>query len=55
MVPSNVPTGLVGTTKGDAGTSRKPWSIFCTVAGGGGILASAATAAGIAAYAVQQL
>jgi hypothetical protein len=35
VVPLTVSTGLMGTTKGDAGTSEDPWSKFCTVAGGG--------------------
>jgi hypothetical protein len=28
---SAVPAGLVGTAKGDAGTSQDPWSNFCAV------------------------
>jgi hypothetical protein len=50
-----VAAGLMGTAKGDAGTSEDPWLKFCAVAGGGGELASAAAAAGVAASAVQHL
>jgi hypothetical protein len=55
VVPSIVAAGLMGTAKGDAGTSEDPWLKFCAVAGGGGELASAAAAAGVAASAVQHL
>jgi hypothetical protein len=50
-----VPAGLVGTTKGDTGTSLDPWSKFCATADGGGELASAAAAASVAASVVRQL
>jgi hypothetical protein len=36
-------------------TLKDPWSRFCAVAGGGGELASASAAAGVATSAVQQL
>jgi hypothetical protein len=55
VVPSAVPGSLVSAAKGDAGTSQDSWSNFCAVARGGGELASAAAAAGVAASAVQQL
>jgi hypothetical protein len=44
VVPSMVPAGLVGTTKGDTGTSLDPWSKFYAAADGGGELASTAAA-----------
>jgi hypothetical protein len=51
-----VPAGLVGTTKGDTGTSLDPWSKFCDVAEGEGELASAAAAAvGVTVSVAQQL
>jgi hypothetical protein len=50
-----VPGSLVSAVKGDAGTSQDLWLNFCAVARGGGKLASAAAAAGVAAYAIQQL
>jgi hypothetical protein len=41
--------------KGDKGTLEDPWSRFCVAARGGGELASAAAAVGVAASAVQQM
>jgi hypothetical protein len=55
VVPATVPAGLVGTTKGDTGTSLDPWSKFCATADGRGELASAAAAASVAASVVRQL
>jgi hypothetical protein len=55
MVPSTTIVGLMGTAKGDAGTSENPWSKFCVVAGGGGKLASATTSVVVVASIVQQL
>jgi transposase len=55
VVPSTVPADLGGTTKGDIGTSLDQWSKFCAAADGGGELASAAVAAGVAASVAQQL
>jgi hypothetical protein len=49
VVPSTAAAGLMGTVKGDAGTSADLWLKFCAVARGGGELASAAAAAGVAA------
>jgi hypothetical protein len=45
--------GLMGAAKGDTGTSLDPWSKFCAVTESGCELASAATAAGVAAPAIQ--
>jgi hypothetical protein len=56
VVLSTMHASLVGTTKGDMGTSQDPWSKFYALAGGGGELASTAAAtAGVAASAIQQL
>jgi hypothetical protein len=55
VVPSTVPADLGGTTKGDIGTSLDPWLKFCAAADGGGELALAAVAAGVAASVAQQL
>jgi hypothetical protein len=53
VVLSTATAGLMGTTKGDAGTSEDQRSRFWAIAGGG--LASATAAAGVATSAVQQL
>jgi hypothetical protein len=55
VVQSTVPAGLMGTVKGNTKTSQDPWSKFCAIVGGGGKLASAVAAAGVAASVVQQL
>jgi hypothetical protein len=58
VVSSASVAGLVvaakgATAKGEAGTSVDPWSRLCAVTAGGGEIASAAAAAGVAALAVQ--
>jgi hypothetical protein len=55
VVPATMPAGLVGAAKGDTGTSLDPWSKFCAAADGGGELASATAAAGVAASVARQL
>jgi hypothetical protein len=50
VVLSTVSAGLMGTTKGDAGTSEDPWSKFCAVAGVK--LSSGTTATSVAASTV---
>ena len=55
MVPATMPAGLVGAAKGDTGTSLDPWSKFCAAVDGGGELASATAAAGVAASVARQL
>jgi hypothetical protein len=50
-----VHASLVGTTKGDTGTSLDPWSKICATADSGGELASAAAAVGVAASVMRQL
>jgi hypothetical protein len=55
VAPSKVAVGPRGTTKGDTGTSLDPWLKFCVAANGGGEVASASTADGVAASIAQWL
>jgi hypothetical protein len=50
-----VPADLVGTAKGDTGTSLDPWSKFCATTDGGGELASAVAASGVTGSVARQL
>jgi hypothetical protein len=55
VAPAKLPASTGGLAKGVAGTSLDPWVEFCAAADGGGEVAVAAAAEGVATSVTRQL